>query len=233
MIAYSVDLDGKLVKGSEIHTLDTDLQTYIDTTKLPSRDMLDREIAYRSLSQVSRFTLGRRFGLRFGAVSSNGPFAGYYSLDQTVLAHHATSASAPNGDTSGKPNVQVRALFRAMEVGYLASFTRICIGTSTDGGVTYTPHLSTSRPLGWSGGKFRSPYNGVGAQNHYWTGAANSWLKNTPIDRGVTLLASFGGLLGQGSPLNITHYCLMIDSVAAYSRYHEGVIVLTARDNGI
>lgn len=233
MLVYSRQVDPKKLVLLDLTTSLTELSTYVNTTKIPPEDVAPREIEYRSLSQTPRFTLARKFGRCENNVSLtySAMFGGYYVVLQSVVAHSATLSSGNNNGETLKPVVHVMARVMAGDVSYSNLINRVTIGYSTDGGTTWTPLSNVSRPLAWSGGKVRRVFNNI-PQAHFWTGINVYVPFNAPMDRPITVVASFGGSISNGNPLGITHYAVMVNNTND-AKLLAGVLFLTARDNGM
>lgn len=233
MIAYSLQLDELILRNGDLTTLWTELSTYLSVTKIPPRDVTPEELEYRSLQKVARFCLAREFGrlrtgtsLTFGAV-----FGGYRVINESILNHAATVASASDGEFTNKPTVQLLAAVSLADESFGGNINSFTLGWSADAGVTWTPLTTAARPLREKAGRVRKVFAAI-PQAHFWTGAAGYVPFNAPRDKTVVTIASFGGNVGEGTPVGKNRYAVMVNNNTDLELL-AGAIFLTARDSGI
>lgn len=181
------------------------------------------------LAQPLKIGLARYFGYP-DAITDGGLFGGYRVINESRIYHEPFSASATDRGVTGRPVVQARARVSLIETnGLKLNISRLCIGKSTDGGATWTPLTTTSRPTGQSCGYAYRVFD-TPLQNNYWSGVVNYYPFNANFDRGVELVASFGGDVSNSAALLTDLYCVMVNDFTNLNRYLFGSIFLNARE---
>ena len=241
-IIYSQKLDEVLVKATELDNMFTTLATGINTTKLNTANVETGSFDYRTLKYPPKIKLSRRFGYP-AALTFSAAFSSYFAILESVLSHDSSHTTATDRGVAGRPVVQVRSKvylgdvkISALDATRLVNVQNLCIGTSSDGGVTWTPRTTTVRPTGEGCGRATRNYN-TNNQLHYMDASANYYPFNLNFERGVQLIASFGGDVENGSLAGINRFCVMVDSTTVNASAGGvgnlfGAIFLSARERG-
>lgn len=229
MIEYGITLDSEKVDDNELDTLFGALDYYVNTTKLHATSLDPMSLEYRSLEMATDIWLSSEFS--YPNISSTGPNAeGYYTITESILSWQTTLTHAANKDVDNQPVGQVVAYLYGADAGKLASSAfKFRIGVYD--GAVWTTLPTTMRHFG----------QGCGDQNHIYNLMVNShYLENTPgyipfnhaRDRGIVLLASFGGEVRNSATPGVQKVAVMCQATAGISvDLVDGVIFLCAREN--
>lgn len=233
---YSIVLDPRIVKKPDFVALRLDILAQINSTKLDARLLEKQGIEYRHILDAPTFNYMRRAEpLTVGVVN----FGGWFAITNLILRHVATQDNAPNADGGSFPILDFHASLGFVGADrVLGAPTKLCIGVSSDDGVTWTPldgaggTLRTQRFLG-DGSGYALPNYATPSQPHYLTGAPGYRPINYPSERMVDLVAAFGGDYGShGAPSGINAYTVMVDGDVSDDCQGWGYTKLDAREDG-
>lgn len=234
-IIYPRTLNQRLVSDDDLDIMFLELKNGINTDKFSQNNVEPGAINYRTLKVPPKISLARRFGYP-GALTFSAAFGGFYAVEESVLLHDSSHASASDRDQADRPVVQVTARLYFNDVGsdatYLHALSACRIGVSQDGGATWVSLSNTGRPVGPTCGYARRMYDTV-FQRHYMDDTPGYLPFNANFDRGIQLVASFGGAVENVSIANKNAYCIMIDDITNFDHgYFFGYFWLNARERG-
>lgn len=229
MIDYGIELDLEKVDDNELDTLFGALSYYVNTTKLHVKSLDPNAVEYRSLEMATDIWLSAEFSYPNHATTGpNGE--GYYTITNSILSWQTTLTHAHNKNVDNQPVCQVVAyLYGADAEKVAAAAFKFRIGIYD--GANWTTLPTTMRHFG----------QGCGDQNRVYSLMVNAhYMSNTPgyipfnhaRDRGILLLASFGGEVRNSATVGIQKVSVMCQSSGAIStQMVDGVIFLCAREN--
>ena len=224
MIVLPNDLHETDVVDSEINSMFTAIGTEINTTKLTPKSFDSGAVQYQHLSVPPNYALSKKAvypDLSVGAAL----FGGFAPIQFTEILFDPGVHSA-----GGYPTVLVNGIIYYSDISYTINLpTMAAVGYSTDNGVTWTVAPGSSRPFGFSCGQVRRVFD-TGSMSHYMTGAPGYRPVNMVYDRGVELVAAFGGDI-QNAPLTgVNRFCLMLDTLFP-DNFYAAEIRVNGRDN--
>lgn len=229
MIDFGIELDLEKVDDGELDTLFGVLATYVNTTKLHVKSLDPDAIEYRSLKMATEIWLSAEFS--YSSVNTTGPNGeGYYTITESILAWQTTITHAQNKDVDNQPVCQVVAYLYGAEAGIdAAAAYKFRIGIYD--GATWTTLPTTFRHFGQGCGDQNRVWDNM-VNNHYMTGDAGYVPFNHARDRGIVLVASFGGEVRNAPTVGIQKVSVMCAAdVGINVDMVDGVIFLCAREN--
>lgn len=229
-------MDRKVLKASDITGMLNALTTAINTSRIAPESFEKLCIDYRQLLEAPVIELmSNADPLIVGIVA----FGGWFPCGNTMLLHDSSHANASNANGGNYPVVIVKGA-----VGFVGATrgggvpTSVCLGVSTNGGVSWTPLDGTagmknsSRQLGANAGR-AMPFYSSPSQVHYMTGVGGYRPKNYPSEKMVELQAAFGGDRDSfGNPTLYNAYCIMTDGALTDSCQAWAWLTLDAREQG-
>jgi len=223
---YSLRLDSKALKATELATLFSDLTTFFNHPYLDRETVDFMSINYRNLERPQGWHLYQQFGPQVGIGSA---YSGYHPIVQSIITVTPNIDDSDNQDGTNSPVLQVTGMLWMCDTDDSNLIQRACIGYSEDNGSTWHPIVDLSRPTGPSCGDTQLVF--VGEQYHYWTGIEGYYPFAQPTDPAMVLVASFGGDTSISTPTHITNLCIMTDDSDIGDSYLYGLIIVTMRDN--
>ena len=214
---YTSELDRRKLLSTEVQGRFDDIDAWVNTHLLEARAVPPFGISARNIVGARTINLCSQ---RDPVTVAGVPSLGWYKSDLAVAHQAALSGQHHHDDgITSYPTVEVTAFVGVTDSDPTkVGLYKMCIGVTTDGGVTWTP-LDGTGPLKRSQREFgdgcgTSPnYYATVMQTHYMTGLNGYYPKNFPSDRAVRLVATFGGDSDSfGDPTVINGYCVMFNA---------------------
>lgn len=230
MIDFGIALDLDRVDDNELDTLFGALANYANVTKLHVNTLDPGAIEYRSLEMATDIWLSAEFF--YPGISVTGPNGeGYYTITESILTWQTALTHAQNKDVDNQPVCQVVAYLYGADAGIVAAAPfKFRIGVYD--GANWTTLPTTFRHFGQGCGDQNRVFD-LMVNPHYMSNAPGYIPFNHARDRGILLLASFGGEVSNSSTVGVQKVAVMCAATAGMSEdLVDGVIFLCARENG-
>jgi len=226
MITFTKEIDQKFLLDTDLDTLFSDLEDFVNTVKLPTTDFEPAAVDQRLVYAPLEIWLAAEFSY---PLTITNPLAGYYLIGESVLDHDTNLTEARNKGVNGQPVFLVAAYLSGANVKYDATVpSKFHIGRWN--GSAWVILTTTTRTMGQANGEVRRIYNAM-TNDHYITGVAGYVPMNHARDRGIVLLASFGGDVQNGPSNSSNRFAVFASDVSNFAMV-EGMIMLSARENG-
>ena len=224
-LKFSQELDRDQVLSAQIQGLFTVVENWIGVPSIGEQNVKPGAIEYRNTKYPMSIELAQEYftgdGISPGEITFSGAFGGYHAILESVLT---LELGASYSQAANRYEVEMPVAFICAKVHQSAgnavspnNIQNYCLGHSTDGGVTWTPLLSTRRPCGPCGGGFGF----IATTQNFFSGSQFDYMvhgggpvtpRNANFDKRLILMASLGGKnkdLASETPRKIA---VMVDS---------------------